>query len=332
MSRDERMVGEPIPQGSSPSAIGTQRASFGNEPVRLPVLPRPKWLRENQWPFETVGVTVDGSTIAVTQVGSGPVLLFVHVGMWSFVWRDLLLRLADSFRCICFDAPGTGLSLPLPKKAMTLENCAGVVAAVIKHLHLENVTLVLHDLGGPAGLAGVSAVAERIRGIVAMNAFGWKPTGALFRGMLAVMGSNFMAGLDEMTGLLPRITASSFGVGRRLDSVGRKVFFAGLRHRGFANFHHYMQDARRCDALYDRVEEALAGPLRVRPLLTIFGERNDPLGFQRRWKELYPSARQVVVRKGNHFPMCDDPDFVASAIRSWHRERVAPSIARDKHA
>jgi len=59
------------------------------------------------------------------------------------------------------------------------------------------------------------------------------------------------------------------------------------------------------------------------PMLTIFGERNDPFGFQKRWKELFPDARQAVVAKGNHFPMCDAPDFVAREIREWYQSRLA---------
>ena len=62
------------------------------------------------------------------------------------------------------------------------------------------------------------------------------------------------------------------------------------------------------------------GPFRRLPLLTIFGERNDPLGFQPQWKQLFPNSRQVTVPKGNHFPMCDDPDLVADAIRAWHHD------------
>jgi len=36
----------------------------------------------------------------------------------------------------------------------------------------------------------------------------------------------------------------------------------------------------------------------------------------------------VVVAKGNHFPMCDDPDLVARTIRAWHSEKVAPGLEK----
>ena len=70
----------------------------------------------------------------------------------------------------------------------------------------------------------------------------------------------------------------------------------------------------------------LTGPLAKLPMVTIFGERNDPLGFQPRWKALFPEARQVIVSQGNHFPMCDDPELVASTIREFHYRKVAPAI------
>jgi hypothetical protein len=64
---------------------------------------------------------------------------------------------------------------------------------------------------------------------------------------------------------------------------------------------------------------AKAAPSRTERL---FGERNDPFGFQTHWKELYPDAKQMVVKNGNHFPMCDEPDLVARTIREWYDERI----------
>ncbi|WP_156174215.1 alpha/beta fold hydrolase, partial [Mycobacterium nebraskense] len=115
----------------------------------LTVLDRPSWLPSSAWPWETYALSQDRGRIAVTDIGGGPTLLFVHVGSWSFVWRDVLLRLQDNFRCVVVDAPGCGLSdrLPLP----TLAEAGEAVAAVIDALQLRDVTLVAHDLGGPAG-------------------------------------------------------------------------------------------------------------------------------------------------------------------------------------
>jgi pimeloyl-ACP methyl ester carboxylesterase len=101
-----------------------------------------------------------------------------------------------------------------------------------------------------------------------------------------------------------------------MDESGRKTFYAGVGRQGVWAFHGYLRSARKSDAIYEQLDQALSGPFDRLALLTIFGERNDPLGFQPRWKQLFPDARQVVVSKGNHFPMCDDPDLVAASIVS----------------
>src|SRR5215472_10412375 len=89
--------------------------------ARITPLPRPAWLTESAWPFQTFGLEVDDGVLAVTEVGEGPALLFVHVGAWSFIWRDIMKRLAADFRCICFDAPGNGRSMGAAGSGVTLE-------------------------------------------------------------------------------------------------------------------------------------------------------------------------------------------------------------------
>ena len=288
----------------------------------FPPLARPGWLPAGEWPFRTYAVPWKDCQLAVSEAGEGPVLLLVHVGTWSFIWRQLVARLADRFRCIFFDAPGTGQTEGPRRGAVSLERAAHAVAAVIDGLNLTEATLVAHDLGGPATLAALTMTSMRVRGFVGMNTFGWRPAGAGLRGMLALMGSRGMREIDAATAFLPRITATAFGVGRHLTAAERALFRRGMDARGRRAFHDYLRDARHCDEVYARAGRALKGPLAYAPVLTIFGERNDPFGFQKRWKQLFPDARPVVVTKGNHFPMCDAPDFVAEAIEAWYRECV----------
>jgi pimeloyl-ACP methyl ester carboxylesterase len=283
-------------------------------------LPVPAWLPEAAWPFRTFELAASNSRLAVTEAGEGPTLLFVHVGTWSFIWRDLIAQLAPDFRCICFDAPGTGRTVDTG--AVSLERASRAVKAVIEALDLRDLTLVVHDLGGPAGLAGVAGFPDRVSAIVGMNSFGWRPSGVPLRTMLAIMGSPLMREIDVLTGLIPRLASTAFGVGRHMDERSRAVFRAGMSPRSRRAFHDYIRDARHCDDLYETIARTLAGPLARKPVLTVFGERNDPFGFQKRWKELFPNVRQVRIGRGNHFPMCDAPDFVARTIRSWHQQRV----------
>jgi haloalkane dehalogenase len=287
--------------------------------------PRPDWLPADVWPFETAMLDVDGASIAVTETGRGPVLLF-YTGIGQFIWRDVIRRLAPDFRCITLDPPGIGLSALVSRRQATLRNSATAVSAVIDAFDLDDFTLVAHDSGGPPSFAAAARHTRPVRGLVGINTFGWRPSGAAFRGMLAVVGSGLARQISITTGVLSRVTASPFGVGRHLDRATHDAFQAGLQ-RSMSSFHDYLNDARDSD-LYEELSRALSGPLAHLPLLTIFGERNDPLQFQPKWKALYPGARQLVIPKGNHFPMCDDPDLVADQIRLWHRERFGRAQER----
>jgi pimeloyl-ACP methyl ester carboxylesterase len=293
----------------------------------LAELQRPGWLPEAVWPFDTFTFDVDGSAVAFTDVGKGSVLLFVHVGLWSFVWRDLLLRLSRRYRCICLDAPGNGQSAA-SRGEVFLEESTRAVAALIEYLELKEVTLVVHDLGGPAGIVGAARSSAKVVGLVAINAFAWRPGGKALRIMLRVIGSGAVRELDVLTGAIPRITATRFGVGRHLDAASRLAFLAGIGRKEIRAFHNYLADALRCESLYTEASVALKGRFAGLPLLTIFGERNDPFHFQQEWARWFPAATQLVIPGGNHFPMCDDPAFVAEAIDVRVRGQFSRSPAR----
>src|SRR5246127_1767982 len=121
----------------------------------LPVIDRPSWLSESAWPWPTYAVDHDTGPIAVTDIGQGPPLVFVHVGSWSFVWRDVLMRLQNDFRCVAFYAPGSGLS-DRSDSVATLAHSTDALTAIIDALQLRDPTLVAHDLGGPVGFLAAS--------------------------------------------------------------------------------------------------------------------------------------------------------------------------------
>lgn len=285
----------------------------------LPVTERPIWLPASAWPWPTYALDHATGRIAVTDIGQGPTLLFVHVGSWSFVWRDVLTRLQNDFRCVALDAPGSGLS-DRSESSATLAGAADAVTAVVDTLQLRDVTLVAHDLGGPAGFVAASRRPDRFAALASVNCFAWRPTGAAFRGMLTLMGSAPARSSDAKLGWLPQLTSTAFGVGRHWSKEDLAVFRAGIDASARRAWHRYFRDARRADELYAELDAGLRGPLADRPLMTIFGQFNDPLRFQRRWRGLYPNARQVKVPRGNHFPMCDDPRLVAAELRDFvHR-------------
>ncbi len=279
---------------------------------------RPEWLTTEAWPFTLSRLDVNGADVSYTDIGAGPTLVFVNVGMWSIVWRDVIATLCDRYRCIALDAPGCGLSAR-PPSGVDLVVAADAIDVLVQTLDLVDITLVAHDLGAPATLQAAARWPERVAALVVINGFGWRPSGAMFRGMLAMMGNPATREIDALTGWLPRASATRFGVGRHWNRRTRAAYKRGLRRPQRRSFHRYMAAARKHDYT---VIDACVKTLADRPLLTIFGQRNDPLRFQPKWKERFPDASQATVAKGYHFPMCDNPELVASTIAGWHAAHV----------
>lgn len=287
----------------------------------LTAIQRPDWLPAEQWPFPMAALTTPVGRIAFTDIGTGPTLLFVHVGSWSFVWRDLLLELSPHYRCVTLDAPGSGLSSQ-PDSPVSLRGAAIALSSLIEALDLRAITMIMHDVGGPVGLAAAAEHAERVAGLVALNALGWRPTGMALRGMLGLVGSAPARAFGGLSGWLARLSASPFGAGRHWTNSDRRVFLAGLDRSARRNIHRYLNALRQENDLLRQVEATLHEELAGLPLLTVFGSRNDPFGLANRWKDLCLAAEQYIVPGGNHYPMGDDPEAIAEWIRCWHAEHV----------
>ena len=278
----------------------------------------PAWLTREQWPFTIRFADVAGHRIHYVDEGQGPLLLFVHAGFWSFLWRDVIRQLRDRFRCVALDFPGHGLSEEAEGYQVGLASHRDVLNDFVDVVGLHDATLVLHDLGGPIGLLVAAERPGLVRGLVPMNTFGWKWDERALKVMIGIVGSRPMTLFGTATNLVAKASAMSLGVGRQLSAEGRKAFLGPFRNPSRRSaFHRLMRDARHSGHLMAEVETALRTVLSDQPMLTVFGERNDPFGFQRRFKSMFPNAREYVVSKGNHFPMCDDPTGVADAISTW---------------
>mgnify|MGYP001763324098 CR=1 FL=1 len=73
--------------------------------------PLPRWVNRSLYPFTPHVLEQGGHRIHYVDEGRGPLLLLLHGNpTWSFVWRDVIGRLSDRFRCIAPDLPGFGLS------------------------------------------------------------------------------------------------------------------------------------------------------------------------------------------------------------------------------
>jgi haloalkane dehalogenase len=95
---------------------------------------------------------IKGKKICYTDIGNGPVIVFIHGWMDSKkVYENIISILSKKYRCINIDLPGFGNSDVI--KDVDIPTMSALIHRLIKKLRVEKINLIGHSLG-----AGVSIV------------------------------------------------------------------------------------------------------------------------------------------------------------------------------
>jgi haloalkane dehalogenase len=108
--------------------------------------------------------------MAYVDVGSGPVVLFLHGNPTSsYLWRNIIPYVSGKHRAIAVDLIGMGDS-GKPEIEYTFANQAAFVDGFIETLGLENITLVIHDWGSALGMRYARLNESNVRAVAFMEA------------------------------------------------------------------------------------------------------------------------------------------------------------------
>lgn len=117
-------------------------------------------------------LTIDGIDIFYREAGpsDAPVLLLPHgYPCSSFEFRNLMPRLADRWRLLAPDFPGSGYSETAPGFAHDFDGYARFLADFADALGADRFALWLHDFGSQIGLRLAIAAPHRIRALIIQN-------------------------------------------------------------------------------------------------------------------------------------------------------------------
>src|ERR1700761_4520625 len=119
-------------------------------------------------------VEADGIQVFYRVAGDAgaPVLLLLHgFPTSSFMFRDLILRLADCYRVIAPDLPGFGFTEVPEKRKYTysFDALANTVQAFTDALSLDRYAIYVFDYGAPTGFRLAMSRPERITAIISQN-------------------------------------------------------------------------------------------------------------------------------------------------------------------
>ena len=128
-------------------------------------------------PPPTQTVRTPSGPLAYTDVGRGPPVVFLHGNPTSArLYRHLLRDLARDHRCIAPDYLGFGRSAAPRAFSYRPPAHATLIEQLLCSLGLSDLTLVLHDWGGPIGMAYALRHPDAVRRLVLMNTWAWPLT------------------------------------------------------------------------------------------------------------------------------------------------------------
>jgi len=138
---------------------------------------RTEWLDTDEYPFDGDGFETDDGEMHYLDEGdedAPPVVMLHGNPTWSFMYRDFVKELRDDYRCVVPDYLGFGLSDKPSDWTYLPRDHADKVSSLIEHLGLRDVTLVMHDYGGPIGTRYAVENPENVAALAPMNTFAWR--------------------------------------------------------------------------------------------------------------------------------------------------------------
>lgn len=249
-------------------------------------------------------------------------VVFIHGNPGSSEdWCDLVARVGGFARAVAPDMPGYGRADKPADFDHTVEGYACHLEGILHHLGVRRAHLVLHDFGGPWGLAWGAQHPERLLSVTLINigimpGYRWHYLARIWRTPL--LGELFFA----------TTTRTAFGLSLRHGNprgLPKAMVDRMYRHLDWGTKRAVLRLYRATDNP-GRMAEAL-GPLFQQldvPALVIWGAADPyvPVRYAERQREFFTRARIVVLEQSGHWPFADDPQAVAGEIIPFLRQQI----------
>lgn len=273
------------------------------------------------WPIQTSTLNACGVNTRVLQGGADlratEAVVFVHGNPGSAEdWRELMQAVAPHARVIAFDMPGFGKADKPKAFPYSVEGGATFLGEALRLMGVVRAHLVLHDFGGPWGLA-------------------WAAMNPLALGSLTLVNTGVLKGYRWHTmariwrtpilGELQMLLTNRSGFGWSL----RKGSPRGLPQAFIDRMYDDMDRATR-SAILKLYRATSDGPERTRLLtqllkpinpatLVVWGEADPylPARYAMQQQETFPKAEVVLLKDSGHFPFADNPQGVIDAVKPF---------------
>ncbi len=258
--------------------------------------------------------------------GSGDPVVMLHGNpTWSFLFRNLIRPVSAANRVIAPDHLGCGLSdkpLDFPYR---LETHIDNLEQLVHTLNLENITLLVHDWGGPIGMGFATRYPEKIRRLIITNTAAFTSRWIPMRievCRIPWLGRKIILDWN----LFCKAACHMTTVKKMPENVRRGYLLPYDTPESRIAVHRFVQDIPLdyCDQSYELMVGMEDGlwMFRELPVLILWGMKDwcfTPK-FLARWQEFLPDANIVRLMNAGHYLFEDAPDEIAASVVSFLKE------------
>ena len=278
----------------------------------------PAWIDRDEYPFTPREHVTETGVMRYLDEGGGAPIVMVHgTPTWSFLYRHLVKGLAGSWRCIVPDLPGFGLSDKPAGVSYRPEDQARRLTGLIETLGLKDVTLVVHDFGGPIGLAHAIERPQDVRRLVLFNTWMWPLAGdpRIARGARMLASPLGRVLYDRLGFAVNVMWKHAIGDRRRYTRAVHAHYRGPLatredRRATWA----YAREVLGSSAWYESLWQRRARIAGI-PAMLVWGMKDPAFGAMLpRWRTVFPRAEVVELADVGHAPPEERGPEVAAMI------------------
>lgn len=276
------------------------------------------WLDTSEYPFTSRYFDIHGHKLHFIDEGQGDTILYVHrTPSWSFDFRNIIKKLKTGFRCVAIDHIGFGLSDKPEHYDYSTQNHSKTLEKFVLKKQLDNITLVVHDFGGPIGLNFAIQHPEKIKNVVIINSWLWSSKeDPDFIKTSKMLRNPLLPFLYRYLNFSPRfILPKSFGdqkISKHLLKQFTKPFADKTQRNGALAFaESLLNDQDWFQELWDK-----SATISAKPTLFIWGMK-DPIikpCYLDKFVSEFTNSKTIRLETSGHFPQEEQPAIVVKSI------------------